>query len=325
MLCGTGTEALRPGIDVSPLTVDFGSVALGLSSTSDVTVSNTGTAVLHINNITISDGQFSLDSANIFGTDLGAGASTTITLRFTPASVGAQSGTMTFTSNDPDEGTVNVSLSGTGTAVSAPQINVVPTTIDFGSVYPGLTSPVQVVTITNTGNANLVMGNISLGGLDPGHFEIVSDNASGRTMAPGDSANVSVQFSPLTSGDKSSDLVVPSNDPDEPAAYVHLSGFAIPGTPNVQVVPRNIYFGSLTVGTTSSPRTVTILNIGTADLDFGNVYIGGPDAGQFAIDSDNASGMTLAPWDFTTVSVTFSPSTPYTKIAGLYIPTNDPS
>jgi archaellum component FlaF (FlaF/FlaG flagellin family) len=105
---------------VSPREINFGSVRVGSSSsTRIVTVSNDGTADLYISGITVDNGQFVITSKNITQT-LAPGASAQIILVFKPTSTGGKSATMAIISDDPDERTVDVKLSGTGTTPPGP-------------------------------------------------------------------------------------------------------------------------------------------------------------------------------------------------------------
>jgi uncharacterized membrane protein len=104
-----------PDISV-PTPLAFGSVTVGTSKTKTLTISNVGTATLTITNITVSGSQFS--RGTLPGT-IAAGGSATVDVTFSPTSAGAKSATLTITSNDPDEASVNVALSGTGVTAAA--------------------------------------------------------------------------------------------------------------------------------------------------------------------------------------------------------------
>jgi len=109
-----------------------------------------------------------------------------------------------------------------------PDIDVLPTSIDFGSVPVGSTSANWTVTVSNNGTANLtVSDNISIVGTNANQFLIVSDNCSGQTLPPSNNATLQVAFSPTSSGNQTATLSIPSNDPDESPFYVPLTGKAV--------------------------------------------------------------------------------------------------
>jgi len=97
-----------------------------------------------------------------------------------------------------------------------------------------------------------------------------------------------------------------------------------PEVPDIDVDPTYIDFGSVALNLASANETVTITNVGTANLTIGTIYISGSDANQFDISSDNASSQTLVPGASANVSVQFMPTSTGSKSAYLGIPSNDP-
>ena len=108
-----------------------------------------------------------------------------------------------------------------------PDIDVWPTSIDFGPVSVNSTSANQTVTVSNVGSANLTISdNVSIVGPNFDQFLLIN-NVSGRTLAPSANATLQVAFSPTYSGNMTAALLIPSNDPDEPTANVTLSGHGV--------------------------------------------------------------------------------------------------
>jgi len=108
-----------PDISVSPTSIAFGDVTVGSSSSETLSISNEGTADLVITSITTTDAQFSATAPGVTN-PIAAGSSYGCVVTFTPASTGAKSATLSIVSNDPDEATVTVSLSGTGVTTVVP-------------------------------------------------------------------------------------------------------------------------------------------------------------------------------------------------------------
>lgn len=104
-----------PEINVTPGTLDFGEVTTGMVSPAQaVTIQNQGEVSLSISNISLSGtdaARFAISSNNC-GATLSAGASCTVQITFSPTTAGSRSAQLVITSNDSDEGTVNVALSG---------------------------------------------------------------------------------------------------------------------------------------------------------------------------------------------------------------------
>jgi len=108
---------IAPDIDVVPVVADFGGVfATTGSATQSVIIRNVGTATLVVGSTVIlgaDAGSFTLTSGGAPRT-LVPGASATLSLVFAPSTSGAKSATLRIQSNDADEATWNVPLSGIG-------------------------------------------------------------------------------------------------------------------------------------------------------------------------------------------------------------------
>ncbi|MEW6541136.1 MAG: immunoglobulin-like domain-containing protein, partial [Bacillota bacterium] len=156
-----------------------------------------------------------------------------------------------------------------------------------------------------TGNANFGVQNIS---------SSVTVNAKynfwGAASGPRHATN------PLGTGDRVSDHV-------DFSSYLKVSAFI--SVPFIEVSPGGHNFGDIFVDNTSSARSFTITNNGTANLIVGAIVITGLDAGQFGIQNDQASGQTLTPGHSASLEVVFSPTSAGAKSALLRIPSNDPA
>lgn len=110
---------LIPDISASTASLNFGNVNVGLaSSPQTVTVSNNGTGNLNIGSVSITGTdalQFIKQADVCSGNSLAPSETCNIQIVFRPASTGSKTATLTIASNDPDEGTVIVTLTGNGT------------------------------------------------------------------------------------------------------------------------------------------------------------------------------------------------------------------
>jgi len=233
--CGNDTETKTnyitvdvPDIDVSPTSKDFGSVQVTTSSAPQTfNVTNIGTANLTVGAVTITGAnsdQFSKQIDNVSGQTITPGGWATLQVVFSPTSVGLKSATLNISSNDPDENPLLVALNGTGSVVAIPDIDVSPTSKDFGSVQVTTSSAPQTFNVTNIGTANLTVGAVTITGANSDQFSKQIDNVSGQTITPGGWATLQVVFSPTSVGLKSATLNITSNDPDENPFTVDLSG-----------------------------------------------------------------------------------------------------
>ena len=113
-----GSTTSAPKLTLSTSALAFGSVTVGQSKDLSVTVSNTGTAALNVNSPAVSGAGFSLVPA-VSAFTLQPGGALPVTVRYTPASAAAASGTLTIASNDSSS-PATVALSGTGVSATGP-------------------------------------------------------------------------------------------------------------------------------------------------------------------------------------------------------------
>lgn len=114
----TGTPASSaPEITVSGSGA-FGNVSVGSSSTKAITVTNDGNADLDVGSLSGLASPFSLSSDNCSNSTVAAGNSCTAVVQFSPTSATSYSDTLNIPSNDSDEATSTVSVSGTGSSAS---------------------------------------------------------------------------------------------------------------------------------------------------------------------------------------------------------------
>ncbi len=111
---------IEPDISVSPTPKNFRNITVDSSSSPQTfSVRNVGYADLAVGTINIAGtnaNQFTIQNDNVSSETIIPGGSATLQVVFTPTSTGAKSATLNIPSNDPDEVTVLVSLSGTGVA-----------------------------------------------------------------------------------------------------------------------------------------------------------------------------------------------------------------
>src|ERR1019366_7825243 len=154
---------------------------------------NTGTAALNITGVSIvgaNPSDFSvITAANSCGSTVAAGSSCLIWVQFVPQSASSFTATLQVADNatgSPQTAT----LSGTGTVPPARRGSLTPASVAFGSMTEGTTSAPTSLTLSNTGNAALTIGSVSIVGANPADFA-VSTNTCGATLAAGSSCTIS--------------------------------------------------------------------------------------------------------------------------------------
>lgn len=103
----------------------------------------------------------------------------------------------------------------------APDIEVVPASLNFTTVEVGCEAA-QVVTITNVGEAPLVVDETALEGDAGFGADVVV-----TTLEPGDSVQLEVRYAPESPGSGRATVVVRSNDPDEAVSEVPSVGSGV--------------------------------------------------------------------------------------------------
>ena len=301
-----------------------------------VTLSGTATAILPVNNGTISSGSvpvgqpsvqflkiaqpFTALTASTTGPytvllveDIGFGpgspstslfhATTTsschncyLALQFLPTAVGPQPGTLTL-SSATNGASYTVALSGTGLATTGLLLN--PPTQDFGTVPVHSTSGAQIFTVTN-----LVAGGAAVTLSTPvvtGDFALTSTatgaQTCGGTLAYAASCEFALSFSPTAAGARTGTVSVSTGTTTSSAT---LTGTAVPD-PGIALNPSTLTFANAP-GATSTRQTITVTNTGST-----TATVGAATTGTAAFTASSTCS-TLAPNQSCTVTVTFTPA-----------------
>jgi Right handed beta helix region/Abnormal spindle-like microcephaly-assoc'd, ASPM-SPD-2-Hydin/Disaggregatase related len=212
-LSGTGVQ---PAISVSPASIAFGDQVLNTSAPyQTVTVSNPGSATLHVSALSVTGDPdlYTVSNNCVGGPGTAPGGSCSIQMGFTPRSLGAATATLSITSDAPGSPTT-VALSGNGVN-AAPTLS--PTSLSFGNVFVGKQSGGKTVKLTSNGPAALAVSSISVSA------GFVQTNNCPVTLNPGSSCSISVSFKPLSAGATAGVLSIADNGYGSPQT-VALSG-----------------------------------------------------------------------------------------------------
>ena len=207
-------------------------------------------------------------------------------------------------------------------AASGPNLVLSPSTLNFGNQPVGTTSNQKGVTITNTGTTSVQVTSFLLSGLNAREFTL---RAAGfpLTVPPNGAVILSVTFTPSAEGTRSASIAFY----DSTGGFPH--GIALLGTggtsaPMVQLTPPSLSFADQSVGTSSASRSITVTNIGNANLQITGTTIGGSDfafAPSFTPPSA-ASPINLAANASTSIPVIFKPTSTGQRSANLSITDN---
>ena len=183
-----------PSIIVSPTSLNFGNVFVGLSNQLTLTITNEGTTLLTITDIQLDNNEFSVDTVNF---QLLPGEFNAIQVTYEPLNAGSTNGLLIVTSDDPSDPTIEVNLSGNGLLV--PNITITPQEI-VENLLVGETSE-NIINVSNTGAGELnfeiiVDGNLSASATanPPTNHLSTANSITPRTGSP-----YSTQNSPIHS------------------------------------------------------------------------------------------------------------------------------
>ena len=272
----TVNPAPAPVIQLNPTSINFGNAVVGINLSQVLIIKNTGTATLTISQVTATGSAFSVSGFSL-PLNVSAGQQTTITATFLPTVAGSASGSVSVVSNAPTSPS-SVSLSGTGIAATF-VLSISPASLSFGNITTSSSSAAQSVIITNTGNSNVVISQISLSGAG----YTMTGGSAPVTLTPLQTASLSVQFSPAAAGAVSGNVSIASNATGSPAA-VPLTGTGVApvqhsvaltwNASTSTVAGYNVYRGTVSGGAYAKINSslVVVLDYTDSNVQSGTTY-----------------------------------------------------
>ena len=314
---GKGTSPATTGvsIDIAPSLISFGNVTIGQSTTKSVTLSNNGTEMLTVSGISVAGTGFTASGPHL-PMSLSAGQSVSISAVYKPTAASANTGTITITSNASGSPSL-IGLSGTGTTAAVATLTATPASIAFGSVAVG-SQATQTIHLENTGNASAAISKMTISGTGIS----TSGLTAPATLAPGQTANVTVTYKPVSAGTLTGTVSITSNA-SNPSVAIGLSATATSAAvAELTVAPTSVGFGSVVVGKTAT-QTVKVTNTGNASAAISKLSFSGAGVSVSGL----TAPMTLAAGQATSFTVTYKPVAAGTLTGTVSITSNasDPS
>ena len=312
--CDEGIKSsASPRIVADPDSVSFGKVAVGSSEDKRIQLVNEGTGDLIITDFRLEmgspdyalfyspdgnpDEQF--EGINGAGDDafrypivLGPSESFYVFLNYKPTDNEPETGRIEIDSNDKETRTFSIPV---GSVSGAAEINVSPLSHDFGAVA----APAEVsqdVEVCNRGQLPLDVQRVIINGSqdysprvndrDPRRDESVLDDPDGDGqpgLAPGACFTIVVTYSPQSPGPDAGDLIIESDDEQNPAVVVNLA--ANGATPCIDALPGAVEFPTSLVNRTDS-RPLTIESCGGGELEVTRIELDPTSDPAFALPAD---------------------------------------
>jgi len=319
---GFGVWKITLPLDAPVLTVpgglDFGEVCVDTTGTATLNVCNTGSGCnnLLVDQITSSDPQFQVtEPSSGFPVEISPDFCFPFQVTFTPTAPGPATATLSISSNDPVQGTTDVTVNGVGTVPNL--VTVIADAGSFGDVCRDTFKDLPL-TISNSGGCPLTITGIS--SLDP-LFQIPSVMVFPLVIAPGDSLQVPIRFAPGAAtpfGAHGTTINILSDDPDTPIKVVPVSANVPPG--DVRVT-GSTDFGDVCPGALAE-KTVSVCNVGKCNLNVISVAFDPPCADFTLV--NNPFPAPVSPDSCEDVVIRFTPTSVGPKSCTLKIVTDDP-
>lgn len=190
----------------------------------------------------------------------------------------------------------------------APKITASTPTIAFGNVALNGNKTMNL-TITNTGEGDLVLsGNLFVSGDSP-NFEVTSgDILNNITLKKDQTHQFVLRFNPDEAKQYTSKFQIFSNDPTASVLEIPVSGTGGGGA-SVAASVQSVDFKGVQINT-NSVQTITLTNTGNADLSISAINLSGNDAAAYSITEGKpgANPVIVAPNGTTTFKIQFSPT-----------------
>src|SRR5208282_1044158 len=230
----TNAPVPTPVLQVTPGNIAYGTILNGTSKTNSFTVQNIGTGTL--TGTASVAGPFSIMSGG--GYSLGASASQTVTVVFSPTTATNYSQSVTFTGGNGASTTVTGSA--TNAPVPTPVLQVTPGSIAYGTILNG-TSKTNNFTVQNMGTGTLT-GTASVGV----PFSIMSGGS--YSLGAGASQTVTVVFSPTVASSYNQSVTFTGGNGANTTVTGSATNAPVPA-PGLQVTPGSIAYGTILNGT----------------------------------------------------------------------------
>ena len=311
-LSGKGT-----GLEVSTKTLNFGSVSINNSVTKTITITNTGSSDITINQINaipdgynIKIGNQDVTSGTTLNIKLPAGNSLKLYVTFAPAAEQTFIGSFVI---DTDANDITIGVSGTGVspsiAITSPAGLNFGNTLDFGDVQIG-TSYTKLIKLKNNSAIDITLENID-NPLSPFTVEGITTPI---TLTPGQEIQVLVKFAPTEATVTQTSVGFLFNTDSNPK-LIYLKGTGVStstttaGTLSFEDINGNniniLGFGKVFIGD-KKDITVRIANNTNSDITISSIDLG---------DTNNFSLLGLIP-------PSVIPANSYKEIKVSFIPTS---
>lgn len=235
---GTVVLIAQPDLAFDVNNIDFGDViaAPGMpAAVGTATAVNEGTAPGGIESVSVegaNDDQFRVLTPGAGCETMAQGDDCELKVEFKPTSSGPKQATLEVTVSGSEE-PFEIALSGNGVAAD-PKASLSVNSVAFGEQLVGSSSRTERVTLTSTGNVPYQVKLAATSG-DASDFEFDFSACAEKSLAPGESCEVTAAFAPKSSGAKAAELTLTAA-PEAPNTVLQVSGIGtVPSPPPAEI------------------------------------------------------------------------------------------
>ena len=213
-------RALEPVLVVAPDSLDFSEVVVNYSAEERIEIINSGKATLRIESIAWVDGAVTQLTKDLDAADVERDDRAVLYVSCLPTTYDTYADTIRLTSNDPDHPELDIPITCTGVHAPTPDINLDPSSVDFGAVEVGQAATAYV-SLENAGDGELYIASTLQSG--SGAFSLY-DDPEGETYLAASDETLIITYTPTVATGDYGVLSIVSNDPDETTVDLLMFG-----------------------------------------------------------------------------------------------------
>ena len=184
----------------------------------------------------------------------------------------------------------------------APATALSPETLNFGNEPLDSPSNPQSITLANMGSAPLDITSVAASG------PFSQTNTCGTQVpAGGGTCSIQVTFTPNQLGPQTDQVTITDNAQDSPQT-ITVTGTGVTSAGKLTTTPSSLSFPAETVGDTSPPQTIQLVNTGTTAVTLTSIQISGGYTETDSCGSPFTSPSVLNVGAACTINVTFTPT-----------------
>lgn len=321
-------EGFASDLSVQPNCIHFGAVSPGATAQRTLSIYNGGNRTVNFQapQLFDSSGVFGVTRTVVDGvetplTGLDAGKTAELTVTFAPSAVGDYAGSLEIRNDDPTNPRLEICLTGQG---GGADVLVSPTRIDFGRIAVGMRARAWVMVSNGGSNVGGPLQLLTPLVEDPANFTVRAPTVT--QIAAGDPAAIyEVEFHPQGLGSYSTNLIIKTNDGDQPDFPVAIVGEAANLPPCDYVAePPSLRFGTVQLGAAAT-LAAKLRNVGAEECIFSSVALAPGSDAEFSQPGGAIGVVSVMPGASISVPVRFQANAvgDYTAAVGYYV--SDPA